>query len=659
MKTIAIVFLLLLGEFAYSAVDSIHASSKITDVTVFFSGAQVTRKAPLKISRGKHILLIDKLPTDVNPQSIQVESIDGCTIHSVKYTILSHDVNSKESGETAIQAKIDSLELKCKVIRNKISVFDLEEKLMEDNSILVKGNGGTTVTAIREAADFYRLRLNEIRQSKLSLETDLDAATRIIRDLTARINKKSAESKKYYGQIMVTIDCDREINGTLKMSFYIPSAGWAPSYDFRVNDISKPLVIVYNANVFQTSGEAWENAAIRLATSNPNLGGNEPEMRPWVLGASNPVQPAAPQPVNEGQSQFRFEPLQGDAAGCKGKVIDAETHEIISFANVVVLKDHTQIANATTDFDGNFVIRPVPDGIYSLNVTFVGYEPCTISNIPAMAGQFTIQDIRLNASSLNLSEIEVVDYKLPRISKDQAASEFKISRNENLRGSGSSRILLEPQSFDLISNTLKTNVANLEYTIDVPYTIPSDGADYSIKIKEISLQVNYVYHVVPKLDPDAFLTAEIPGWNQLNLLPGKAGIYYHGTYTGETGIQSGQESDTLKVSLGRDKNILVKREGNKKLYDKKTIGNNVRETVAWDITLKNNKDNPIHVVLQDQFPLSYRKSIEVERLESSGAAIDDKTGKLTWTMDIDPGIKKVVSFSYSVKYPRYSNPGTE
>jgi hypothetical protein len=44
----------------------------------------------------------------------------------------------------------------------------------------------------------------------------------------------------------------------------------------------------------------------------------------------------------------------------------------------------------------------------------------------------------------------------------------------------------------------------------------------------------------------------------------------------------------------------------------------------------------------------------VERLESAGARVDEQSGKLTWEFDLDPGAKKILTFRYSVKYPRYS-----
>ncbi|PLX06800.1 MAG: hypothetical protein C0596_13935 [Marinilabiliales bacterium] len=66
-------------------------------------------------------------------------------------------------------------------------------------------------------------------------------------------------------------------------------------------------------------------------------------------------------------------------------------------------------------------------------------------------------------------------------------------------------------------------------------------------------------------------------------------------------------SDTLDISLGRDKNIIIKREGIKEINDAKIIGNNVTETIGWNISIKNNKNTPIRIIVEDQFPVSTRK----------------------------------------------------
>jgi len=88
------------------------------------------------------------------------------------------------------------------------------------------------------------------------------------------------------------------------------------------------------------------------------------------------------------------------------------------------------------------------------------------------------------------------------------------------------------------------------------------------------------------------------------------------------------------------------------MNDKRIIGSNIKETVAWDITVKNNKDSKIRISIQDQIPLTDRKSIDVEKLESPGASFDERTGNIHWDLDLEPNAKKTVNFRYSVKYPK-------
>jgi hypothetical protein len=97
------------------------------------------------------------------------------------------------------------------------------------------------------------------------------------------------------------------------------------------------------------------------------------------------------------------------------------------------------------------------------------------------------------------------------------------------------------------------------------------------------------------------------------------------------------------------------REGNKALFDKRQLGSNIRETIGWDITVRNMKDAAITIMIEDQFPVSEKKSIEVEQIEYSGARLEEKSGKLTWTLVVEPGGKRVVNYKYAVKYPKSVN----
>ena len=72
----------------------------------------------------------------------------------------------------------------------------------------------------------------------------------------------------------------------------------------------------------------------------------------------------------------------------------------------------------------------------------------------------------------------------------------------------------------------------------------------------------------------------------------------------------------------------------------------------WQITVSNNKPVAAEVVVDDQYPVSNNEEVKVELLSNGGAEVNESEGKLTWKLKLAAGEKKVISFSYSVKYPK-------
>ena len=662
MKNLTLLLSILISVHTLFAGDTLKVSSKIKDVTCFFQGAQVTRTASVRLPKGKQILVFNQLPFTLNDESVQLKSSDNCKVLSVKHELV-YPSTRKSAEEKKIEDQIEAMEIEMKAIQNQFDVFGLEEKLLMDNSNIAKKYEGADIANIKDAANYYRARLNEIRQGKLDLSIKMDLKREKIKDLYAALNTLTSIKRNNYSKVIVAVDCSSEAKEELKLSYYMYRAGWTPNYDFRVDDVTKPLDIVYNANVFQSSGESWDKVNLTLSTSDPTLDGEKPELVNWILGNADP---------------YKKEIKQKGSGTLKGVIQDAESGEPLPFVKVLLKKNGSILGGANTDFDGKFTIKPIPSGTYDVEYKSVGFQKQLITGVGIAEDKITFLDESLNSEVQMLEEVTVV-YTMGLIDKDGGASSKTITRNDirslpvrsttnlpiSVNGARSENtffyidgIKVKNDDFkktDYISNSLKTTVANLEYEIDIPYTIPSDGQDYSIKMKELSVPVKYIYHAVPKLDEDAFLTAELTEWTKLNLLPGKSNIYYEGTFVGSSNIDTEKASDTLSISLGRDKNIAIKREGNTELFDKRVVGNYIKETIGWKISVRNNKDAKINIVIEDQFPLSYRKSINVDRIDYAGAKLDDKTGILLWDLELNANESKNVQFNYQVRYPKYLN----
>lgn len=114
----------------------------------------------------------------------------------------------------------------------------------------------------------------------------------------------------------------------------------------------------------------------------------------------------------------------------KGTVLDKDTKEPIPFANIVLENRGTQVGGATSDFDGNYMIKPIPPGKYDLKATFVGYKTVLLQGIIIGGDQIRFYDVELTATAETLETVEVISYKVPLIDKDQTASGATVTAEE-------------------------------------------------------------------------------------------------------------------------------------------------------------------------------------------------------------------------------------
>jgi uncharacterized protein (TIGR02231 family) len=196
------------------------------------------------------------------------------------------------------------------------------------------------------------------------------------------------------------------------------------------------------------------------------------------------------------------------------------------------------------------------------------------------------------------------------------------------------------------------NQTNLEFAISIPYDIPADNKYYTINIQDFSLPAIYEYYCAPRLDRDAFLLARITGWETYNLLPGEINLFFEGTYVGKSYLDVRNTEDTLDLSLGRDKGIVITRVKLQDLTSERIIGSNKRESHTWEISVRNNKRQAVDLKIEDQLPISMNKDIEIESTDISGGHINNETGIITWKPRIEPGTEKKLRVSFDAKYPR-------
>lgn len=197
------------------------------------------------------------------------------------------------------------------------------------------------------------------------------------------------------------------------------------------------------------------------------------------------------------------------------------------------------------------------------------------------------------------------------------------------------------------------NLIRIEYEINMKYTIKSDGKSHKVMINQKDIDMNLKFVTVPKICTDAFLMAKITGWEDMKIIPGTARVYFDNGYVGESYLSASTTLDTLDIDLGRDKTIAVSRNKVKEKTKIKFINDEKVETRTIEITVRNTKNIPVEILVEDQIPVVQgTNEIKVELIEDDDAVFEKNTGMLKWNLKLKSKEQKKIKFTYEITYPK-------
>lgn len=545
-KTILFAILFIAGH-AHGANEKTVKSS-VKKVTVFTQGAQVFRSSTVTLNPGTSDLVFSGVSPFINPASVQAGGKGNFVVLDVKHNIKYPEPPKPTDGTLPkeIQREISLIEdsltefafVKDELIERK-SALQLEKDMILKNKLALSEGKSDSLPILKQAMAFFRLKLtdinfqlNKIRRSEKNLLTGNARLNARLNDL--RTYRKSEEKVVKYEpihEIIVSVSADEVVTAMVDVSYMVSQAGWTPSYDLRSSTASEPIQLTYKANVFQNSGEEWNDVKLKLSTGNPNRSNVKPALPPWYI---------------------------------------------------------------------NY---------------FTGTRETTL--------QLSARSKSPQNTVAGNAEMDAVRKDLDEMSPAQSAANF---------------------------SQLVETMTNVEFDIKLAYNIPSDNVSHMVSIKKSELPSEYYHFLVPKIESEAFLVARVTGWENLNLLPGRANVFYEGTYVGETVLNPSIINDTMELALGRDNGITVTRTKLPVKESNKLIGNEVTKTIVYELRLKNNKSKSINLVVEDQIPLTINKDIKVEMKETGKADYNTVTGLLKWKETVGSKEYKTLRFSYAVTY---------
>ncbi len=603
----------------------IVVKSEVSEATVFINGAQVLRKKAVDLLPGKTKIRFTNLSPYIDAKSVQIKMDGEVMVMSVNHQ--SSFVDSLKRPVVSKTAEQQIIEISEKIATEQIAraVVKDEMDFLSKNQTIGGANTGISLTTLRETTSFYRDRMsalrtkdNEIYSRILTLEAQ--------RKALQNEGKLSGDMPKpiAIGEVVVDVECKRAVRANIELSYYVANAGWNPTYDIRALNVDKPIQLIYKANVRQNTKEDWNNVKLKISSADPNAGNVVPQLKTYYLNYYT----APPKyDTNVGNNQVA------------GVVVDAKTNEPLIGVSVVV---HGTTIGTVTDYDGRFTLA-IPQNGNVLTFSYIGFIS---QNLPISR---SFMNVRMVEDSRTLDEVVVVGYGTQR--KSSMAGAVSTVNSPAMEKPAAPAAVYERRDIAMPTAQVE-NQTSVEFEIKTPYTVKSDNKNTIVEVDRYELPAEYEYFAIPKISKDAFLLANISDWEKYNLLDGEANIFFDNTYIGKTILETRYVSDTLNISLGKDKSILVSRDKVKDLNTKKFFGNKKEDTRAWKITVRNNKRVPIDFVVLDQIPVPTVTEIEVETENLSKGVLNAETGEVKWKLNMKAGEKKDMELRYKVKYPK-------
>ena len=205
---------------------------------------------------------------------------------------------------------------------------------------------------------------------------------------------------------------------------------------------------------------------------------------------------------------------------------------------------------------------------------------------------------------------------------------------------------------DIAQATMDDGGLGLLFTLDQAANVSTSETDNTtLELRRQELEAPQRLACAPALDPDVFVIATIKDWGSQNLLPGPVQVFYDGVFTGESYLPASTAQDSLQLSLGRERKVLVKRQAVPAKLSKNFLGSKRIAAYAFETTVVNNRKDAITLRLEDRVPISRNAEIEVENEELSGAT-PDADGLLRYDIPLTPGQTKKLGLRYQIRYPQ-------
>jgi hypothetical protein len=497
----------------------------------------------------------------------------------------------------------------------------------------------------------------------------------------------------------------------LTISYVTTSAYWAPNYDLQLSTTDSTASLCFDAQLYNSTSETWEDCKITLSTSQANssvLDDPVPNLQPWRIKAATKSKDSAVQGIMQSREEVRQQQAsanqnrtaqapkrRADMFGLGGPSAPGpaapgpSNHALQDYQMQLMLleqQNKKRLMMARQEQDVNEYNRPVAAPQAQMMQQMLQEPPAPAAPTPPapapvipqqLMHHFQVRQeqqqpppphgVRRKAHGRQMAGPDVLnEFDFDSFLQDSAEGDLEFGA-----------VASEPLDFkeSLIEETGFTT----SYDLPGLKTLAPRSAASKQRVARITLaKVTFSHTAVPKYRAAAFLNAKLRNNSKLTLLRGPAGLTLDGSFVGRTTLPMCSAGDAFTLSLGVDPAIRVvypkpevrrttpgvfsKEESS--VYLRTVMVHNTRASTA----------QPIKLLVLDQVPVSEDERVRVSLATPRGLAVDGpaveagapasdkpedqewglaearlkKGGQVSWVVSLNAGKRVKLSIEYAV-----------
>ena len=281
-KNIALAIVALFFLNSIYAGTSKQISTDVSQVKVFLDGAEIKRKATVKLQAGVNKLVFTDLSFKLIDKSIRLHA-PGIEILSVHAEVNHLNIAGSVPRIRQLNDSLQYYTIESKDIWSQINAMYEEWNFIKANMAYVQESESGTLAPLKEGSKYIRDRnlsmnreINALQREKAKVDARQHAVQRHLNELNA---KHSAKRKN----ILVEVKSTMAKSAELELQYVVSHASWEPSYDILVDDINQPIQLKYKARVFNNTDIDWKDVDMQLSTADPTRGATQPILSVWEL----------------------------------------------------------------------------------------------------------------------------------------------------------------------------------------------------------------------------------------------------------------------------------------------------------------------------------------------------------------------------------------